>query len=464
MQSIPLAIRKLSLLAVLLVLVAACGDGTKATTTTTDGTAVTSTTEPETTTTTAPAPENDVQSDIDWFVSVLNGQELTEAEYEEKFSDSFREQVPFQEGFQPVLDQFRPAGPFTVVERSGEGSQGEAVIEAADGTQARVLAELDEDGRFSGLLIQPTEMPTLDDPPESIEEANQRLAEFGTLGMLSAEIVDGQCVPGQVVSPDDPVPLGSVAKLYVLAALGEAIESGELAWDDEVEIRDELKSIPTGILQDRPAGEMVTVREMAELMISISDNTATDHLIDLLGRETVESVMAEYGHTNPELNIPFLSTRELTALKIGPASGLSTQWVEGDEETRRDILEQISDITPADLPLQEWTEPITPATVEWFASPNDLCALAAGLMDLAGSNPEIAEILEMNPGVPAEPGTWDRIWFKGGSEPGLLAVWWVTESQGRTVVTTGSVVNEETAFDTDEAVLLFAAARDLLLP
>lgn len=446
-----------------LALLTACGEGTEATTTTADS-AETSTTRPETTTTVASASENDVQSEIDWFVSVLNGEDLTAAQYEEKFSDTFREQVPFQEGFQPVLDQFRPAGPFKVVERSGEGSQGEAVIEAADGTQARVLAELDEDGRFSGLLIQPTEAPTLDDPPESIEDVNQRLAELGTLGMVTAEIVDGECVPGQVVSPGDPAPLGSVAKLYVLAALGEAIEGGDVAWDDEVEIRDELKSIPTGILQDRPAGEMVTVREMAELMISISDNTATDHLIDLLGRETVESVMAEYGHTTPELNIPFLNTRELTALKIGPASGLSVQWVEGDEQARRDILEQISDITPADLPLEEWTEPIEPATVEWFASPGDLCSLAVALMDLVGSQPEIGEILEMNPGVPADPGTWDRIWFKGGSEPGLLAVWWVTESQDRFVVTAGSVVNEETAFDTDEAVLLFAAARDLLVP
>lgn len=457
-QFIPPA-RTLYLLLVAVVLLTACGEESHATTTTADTAATTTT--PEVTTTNSVS-ENDVQAMIDWFVAVLNGEELNETQYEERFSEVFREQVPFVEGFQPIIDQFRPAGPFKVVERSGEGSQGEAVIESADGTRATVLAELDDDGRFAGLLIQPTEAPTLDDPPESIEEANQRLAELGTLGMISAEIVDGQCVPGQMVSPGEPVPLGSVAKLYVLAALGEAIEAGEWAWDDEVEIKDELKSIPSGVLQDRPAGEMVTIREMAELMISVSDNTATDHLIDLLGRQTVESAMPAYGHTAPELNTPFLTTRELTALKIGPASGLSVQWLEGDEQARREILEQISDIRPADLPLGEWTEPIEPDTVEWFASPDDLCSLAAALMDLAGSQPEIGEILEVNPGVPAEPGTWDRIWFKGGSEPGLLAVWWVTESQGRTVVTAGSVVNPETTFDEAEAVLLFAAARDLL--
>jgi len=102
--------------------------------------------------------------------------------------------------------------------------------------------------------------------------------------------------------------------------------------------------------------------------------------------------------------------------------------------------------------------------VEWFASPNDLCTLAIGLIELSESQPEVGEILALNPGVPATPGTWERIWFKGGAEPGLLAVWWVTESQGRTFVTAGSVVNPETALDADEAALLFAAIRDLLAP
>jgi hypothetical protein len=253
-------------------------------------------------------------------------------------------------------------------------------------------------------------------------------------------------------------------KLYVLAALGEAVAAGEVSWDDELVIRDELKSIPTGVLQDRPAGDTVTVLEAAELMISISDNTATDHLIDLLGREDVELAMAEFGHTAPELNTPLMTTRELVALKIGPASGLYVQWLDGDEQTRRDILRQISDITPGDLPLQEWTEPIHPDTVEWFASPDDLCTLAVRLLDLNETVPEVASILSLNPGIPAEPGSWDEVWFKGGSEPGLEAVWWVTEGPDGTFVTTGSVVNPDQTFDSEEAILLFAAARDLLAP
>jgi hypothetical protein len=449
---------------VALLALSACGGETEATTTTNAPTTTSTTTAitiPATTTTLTG--ESDVHAEINWFLTVMNGAELTELQYEDRFSESFRQQVPFTEGFEPVLDQFRTGGPYAVVERTGTGSQGEAVIESSDGTRVRVLAELDDQGRFAGLLLQP-EVPTLDDPPESLGEALDRLADLGTLGVTTAEVVDGECMAVEGVGAGEPVPIASVFKLYVLAALGEAIVDGDIAWDDELEIRDELKSVPTGILQDRAAGETVTVLEAAELMISISDSTATDHLIDLLGRETVESTMSAYGHTAPELNTPLLNTRELTALKVGPASGLYVQWLEGDEQARRDLLRQISDITPADLPIQEWSDPVHPDTVEWFASPNDLCTLAVRMGELTETVPEVAAILGMNPGIQASPGTWETIWFKGGSEPGLVTVWWVTEIQGRTFVTAGSVVNPEVSFDSEEAILLFAAARDLLAP
>jgi hypothetical protein len=311
---------------------------------------------------------------------------------------------------------------------------------------------------------EPDVQTEIDDPPETVGEAFERLGGFGTFRGSAAEMVDGQCVTIESVNETEPAPLGSVVKIYVLAAIGEAIRSGDLSWDDEVVIRDELKSLPTGILQDSESGDTVSLLEAAELMISISDNTATDHLINLVGREAVESVMADFGHSRPELNIPFLDTRELFALKIGPASGLSVQWLGGDEQSRRAILDQIADITPADLPVLEWTEPIEPDTIEWFASPDDLCTLAGLITVLSDSVPEIGGILSINPGVPADPGAWDRIWFKGGSEPGLAAMWWVTETDGRVFITAGSVVNPGQTFDINEATLLFAAARDLLAP
>lgn len=452
---------------VLSLLLAACTGGGAATTisspTTTAETASSTTTEP-TTTTTLPATVNNVQEAIDWFVGLLNGAEVTSEEYEARFSEAFREQVSFEPDFQSVLTQFRAGSPYVVTERAGDETSGEAIVEAAGGERLRVVGALDAEGRLDTLFIQPAELPELEDPPDTVGEAFERLSELGTSRALTAEIVDGSCQPMDTSSPNEPAPLGSVFKLYVLATLGETVDAGTISWDDEIEISDDLKSIPSGVLQNRPDGTAISVRETAELMISISDNTATDHLIDLVGREAVEATLAEYGNSVPELNIPFLTTREFAALKVGPASGLSTQWVPGDEEARREILDQIAGITPDDIPVQDWIEPIMPETIEWFATPMDLCRLAVEMEDLVDRVPEIAEILEINPGVPDEDGVWDRIWFKGGSEPGVLAMWWRTEVDGRVFVTTGSVVDPESNFDQTQAVLLLAAARDLLAP
>jgi beta-lactamase class A len=453
-------------LVVLAVLLATgCGDAT--TTSTTSTTSATTTTIAETTTSTPTdgAVEPDVQAAIGWFVSLLNGTDISAEEYETRFGEEFRAQVPFDTAFQTVLEQFRPLGPFNIVETNDSGTRGDAIIEAADGTRLRVLAEVDANDVITTLLIQPTEQPQLEDPPATVDEAFSRLSEIGELHAITAEVTDGVCTPIAAISPDESAPLGSAFKLYVLAALGEAIAAGDIDWEDDVTIRDELKSIPTGILQDRSDGDVVSVLEAAQLMISISDNTAADLLIDLLGRETIETTQTEYGNSAPERNTPFLTTREFAALKIGPGSGLrDPQWIEGDEAARRSLLAQLADITADDLPITDWVDPIDPDLVEWFASPSDLCTLAIRMGDLVSVVPEIGDILEINPGVPADETVWDRIWFKGGSEPGLVAVWWVTEVDGRVFVTAGSVVDPDTVIDTNEAVLLFAAVRDLLSP
>src|SRR5690606_39753601 len=45
-------------------------------------------------------------------------------------------------------------------------------------------------------------------------------------------------------------------------------------------------SLPTGILQEWPVGTPMTIQSLATLMISISDNTATDVLLRVAGRDT----------------------------------------------------------------------------------------------------------------------------------------------------------------------------------
>lgn len=76
-------------------------------------------------------------------------------------------------------------------------------------------------------------------------------------------------------------------KLYVLGALVEAVSTGRITWDDPVTIRGALDSLGGPTAQEEP-GPRLPVRELATRMTAVSDNTATDHLMDLVGRQAVE--------------------------------------------------------------------------------------------------------------------------------------------------------------------------------
>jgi hypothetical protein len=107
-------------------------------------------------------------------------------------------------------------------------------------------------------------------------------------------------------------------KLWVLLALDEKLarRARSCRGTPSSPIRDEAKSLPSGTMQDEAAGAEHTLREFATQMISISDNTATDHLIDYVGDAGVEKALKLAKHGNPAANIPFLRTRELFGLKL----------------------------------------------------------------------------------------------------------------------------------------------------
>lgn len=120
----------------------------------------------------------------------------------------------------------------------------------------------------------------------------------------------------QNVNPGPRLAIGSAFKLWVLLALDSKLRSAsEHAWASSLMIRDELKSLPPGTLQNVPAGTPLSLREFAQKMISISDNTGTDHLIDFVGRTAVESAQTDAAHGEPSINVPWFYTRELFALK-----------------------------------------------------------------------------------------------------------------------------------------------------
>ncbi len=201
---------------------------------------------------------------------------------------------------------------------------------------------------------------------------------------------------------DAPLAVGSTFKLAVLSALDDEVAAGRRAWDEVVRLRPEWRSLPSGVLQDWPTGSPVTLATLATLMISASDNTATDALLAVLTRERVA---AKGGR-----NRPFLTTREAFALKSSENRGLLRRYREGGAAARRGVLAERG---PAAL------------DAEWFFTVRELCALMAEVQRLP--------LTRVNPGV-ADPAAWTAVSYKGGSEPGVLnATTWLTREDGREV-------------------------------
>lgn len=424
------------------------------------GSVSTSTTAPTATSTTVDEGPLDIR--MSWVAEAFSSGEVSGNEYQATFTADFIEAVPHGD-FLTVLQQLGGGKDWGVGEfESREGVSGVALLVADDGEtlRANMTLETVSPYRIAGLLMQPGEPPSLDDAPDDFEGAASRLAELGDLELAVLEVNDDECAPVFESGSGEPMPVGSAIKLYVLAAVAEAVVAGDLEWDTDIPITEEHRSIPTGVLQDEEAGATFTVREMAETMIAFSDNTATDHLIGVVGRGAVESALVDERMEDPSLNVPFMNTMDFAALKIGPASGLATQWVEANEPGRRRILDQISDIHPSDLPLAEFNEPVLPDQIEWFATTSDMCRV---LTSLYQRGEPLTQVLGINPGLPDEEGDFEFIAFKGGSEPGMVSMNWLVERvDGRVFVVSGSVVDPNEDFDQLEATLLFGAVRDLV--
>ena len=370
----------------------------------------------------------------------------------DRFSDQFLAEVPAE----LIVATFEAIGVgewnATQVRDTGPNAL-EATLVGPQMTLSMQL-HLGADGRIDELGYQPGE---LTDPPQTLTELTEELAAFEPhVGFLRAEVgADGECVPVASVNPDEPLPLGSTFKLYVLGAVAAAVAAGDVTWDQPVEMRNERDSLPSGITQDEPIGTTLPVRELAQRMIEISDNTATDYLIELVGRDAVEAAVADLGHSDPAITLPFLTTRELFIIKAD--ADLLARYSAADTAERRELLE--AEVAGAPLPqLDLWIEPREVTRAEWFASPTDVCRALVALDELAatpGLEP-VGKVLSTNPGVEVDPDVFEEVFFKGGSEPGVVfGAWLGRRPDGSRVVVAGG--------DADEAVEI-SPATFLLVP
>ena len=98
------------------------------------------------------------------------------------------------------------------------------------------------------------------------------------------------------VNGDEPFPMASTFKIPILTTACRQLVRGEISLDTRVPLSDGDKSLGSGILPYFESGLQPTVRDLLTLMMIISDNTATDMMVDTLGGAAViEGAMREIG-------------------------------------------------------------------------------------------------------------------------------------------------------------------------
>ena len=379
---------------------------------------------------TAQEPDPALRGRAEQLVALVNG----EAPVETMFSPEFLAQVP--------AAQVRAIGEAL---RTQYG-RAEAVdrIEPASATAATVLIRTERATLRMNLAIQPQ-------PPHLVQGLLVAGAEMrgDSLAAIAAEIT---ALPGQAAfavarlgegapeilaahRAETPLAIGSAFKLWVLAEIARQATAGERRWNEVVPL--DRRSLPSGILQAWPQGSPLTVHTLAGLMISISDNTATDILLDLAGRRNVERMLGTIGGAAATRNRPFLSTLHAFALKAAPEPTYRA-WREAGEDARRRMLSEDPSLAGAGLDPGRFGTAPTRLDVEWFASPADLVRTMDWLRRSGGD--EALALLAISPGLPSPAASeLAYIGYKGGSEPGVLNLTWLVRNRaGSWHVVTGS--------------------------
>jgi Beta-lactamase enzyme family/ORF 12 gene product N-terminal len=378
------------------------------------------------TTTTVTLPGTPPGAQARWLLGAIEHQPVSAAAITAHFDQAFLAKIPPAK-LTAALGRVTSLRLDSVPESTSEF----VVLFVTDNGQPQTVSlSVDAHGLINGLaLAAGAQQPALTVPATwaAVDKQVQQAAPQTRL--LVARVTGGACQTVHAVDATTPAPLGSAFKLYVLDALARAIAKGTVSWDQRLALSGQLMSLPSGDLATEPPGTQVTVLQAAQDMISSSDNTAADLLLTLVGRTAVEAAATSTGMADPALDTPFLTTRELFVLKLDDWPTLANRYLALNAAGRQALLTGTVDRVPLSAlhvtPPTGWTQPRDIGTIEWFASPADICRVYASLAALSrqpGLTPVASVLAINNGGMDLAPGQWSSVWFKGGSEPGVLTV------------------------------------------
>ncbi len=113
--------------------------------------------------------------------------------------------------------------------------------------------------------------------------------------------------PGEIrLRADDALPAASLAKLPIAVELMRRADLGQFDLAERLETSAEPRVGGSGVLDNLDPGTQLTLADLCLLMLAVSDNTAANFLLDLVGMGEVNETMARLGFTQTRLARRFM--------------------------------------------------------------------------------------------------------------------------------------------------------------
>lgn len=123
----------------------------------------------------------------------------------------------------------------------------------------------------------------------------------GTMGVAAKDLATGETV---FVNADVSFPTASVIKVAVMVEVFHQVAEGRLRHADAITLEDSAKVGGSGVLRRLHGGLVLTIGDLLDLMMTVSDNTATNLLIAKVGTANVDKRLAAYGLARTRLFRP----------------------------------------------------------------------------------------------------------------------------------------------------------------
>lgn len=131
--------------------------------------------------------------------------------------------------------------------------------------------------------------------PPLEQQVNAKIANFpGKVSLYAKNLQTGESY-GR--SPDEPVRTASTIKLAIMVECFAEAAEGKVSLTEPIRLVDAEKVTGSGLLQEFSDGDQLPLRDVIDLMIVVSDNTATNLILNRIGGNAVNARMAQLGLT-----------------------------------------------------------------------------------------------------------------------------------------------------------------------